>query len=45
MNEKQLHIKMPQHEYEIISAYAVKTGRTKSDIVREFIRSLEAKLK
>jgi hypothetical protein len=30
-------------EYNILAGYAERTGRTQSDILREFIRSLEAR--
>ena len=36
-----LTIRLPDHEAELLAAYARKTGRTRTDVVREFIRSLE----
>ena len=39
--EKQVCIRIPSHELEILDRYAKKTMRTKSDILREFIRSLK----
>ena len=39
--EKQICIRIPSHELEILDRYAKKTMRTKSDILREFIRSLQ----
>ena len=41
--EKQICIRIPSHELEILDRYAKKTMRTKSDIIREFIRSLQEK--
>jgi predicted DNA-binding protein len=41
MIEKQVCIRIPSHELEILDRYAKKTMRTKSDILREFIRSLQ----
>ena len=45
MNEKMLTIRASENELEILARYAVQTRRTKSDIVRELLRSLERKLK
>ena len=39
-----LNIRLPQAEADIITRYAAQTKRAKSDILREFIRSLEKKL-
>ena len=41
MIEKQICIRIPGHELEILDRYAKKTMRTKTDILREFIRSLQ----
>ncbi|MDJ0714795.1 MAG: ribbon-helix-helix protein, CopG family [Prochloraceae cyanobacterium] len=41
MPEKQLHIRVTESEMKILERYAKRTQRTKSDIVREFIRSLK----
>ena len=41
--EKQICIRIPSHELKILDRYAKKTMRTKSDIIREFIRSLQEK--
>ena len=41
MIEKQVCIRIPGHELEILDRYAKKTKRTKTDILREFIRSLQ----
>ena len=43
MSQKQLNIRVPEHELTILSRYARKTKRTKTDIIREFIRSLQTK--
>jgi predicted DNA-binding protein len=44
MVEKQVCIRIPEHELRILDRYARKTKRTKTDILREFIRSLEQAL-
>ncbi|ABW27160.1 MULTISPECIES: ribbon-helix-helix protein, CopG family [Acaryochloris] len=41
MAQNQLCIRIPEHELKILDRYAKKTQRTKTDIIREFIRSLE----
>ena len=41
MIEKQICIRIPGHELAILDHYAKKTMRTKTDILREFIRSLQ----
>ncbi len=43
-NLKQLNIKIPEREMQILIDYAQRTERTKTDIIREFIRTLERKL-
>ena len=43
MAQKQLNIRIPEHELKILARYARQTKRTKTDIIREFIRSLKAK--
>jgi predicted DNA-binding protein len=40
MAVKQLNIKIPEQELKILEAFSEKTSRTKTDILREFIRSL-----
>ncbi|MEO0946552.1 MAG: ribbon-helix-helix protein, CopG family [Cyanobacteria bacterium J06641_5] len=42
MLEKQLCIRLSEHEAKILERYAKKSRRTKTDLVREYIRSLEA---
>jgi predicted DNA-binding protein len=44
MSLKQLNIKVPTQELKILEAFADQTARTKTDIIREFIRSLEDQL-
>ena len=44
MNEKLLNVRIPVNEFEWLSRYAAQTNRTKSDVVREFLRSLEKRL-
>ncbi|WP_110987384.1 ribbon-helix-helix protein, CopG family [Acaryochloris thomasi] len=41
MPQNQLCIRIPEHELKILDRYAKKAKRTKTDIVREFIRSLK----
>jgi predicted DNA-binding protein len=43
MPVKQLNIKVPQQELNILEEFTAKTERTKTDIIREFIRSLASK--
>jgi predicted DNA-binding protein len=38
--EKQVHLRVTEEEWEILEQYAKKTRRSKSDIIREFMRSL-----
>ncbi len=45
MCQKQLNIRVPAHELKILDSYAKQTKRTKTEILREFIRSLNKKLK
>ncbi|PSB17625.1 ribbon-helix-helix protein, CopG family [Phormidesmis priestleyi ULC007] len=40
MVEKQLHVRVPEQEMKTLERYAKKTRRTKTDIVREFLRLL-----
>lgn len=35
-----LNVRVEQAEMEILETYAEQTGRTKTDIIREYIRSL-----
>jgi hypothetical protein len=44
MSLKQLNVKIPEQELRILEAFTDKTERTKTDIIREFIRSLQAKI-
>ena len=37
---KQLNIKIPDRELNILNGFSEHFGRTKTDIIREFIRSL-----
>jgi len=43
MSEKQLSVRLPEHEMELLERYAEKAKRTKTDVIREFIRTLEGK--
>ena len=38
------NMRLPQEELEVLKRYCRKRRRTQSDVVREFIRSLEKKL-
>jgi predicted DNA-binding protein len=40
---KQLNIKIPHQELSILEGFTEKTERTKTDVIREFIRALSAK--
>jgi predicted DNA-binding protein len=39
-NIKQLNIKIPDRELSILQAFTEHTERTKTDVIREFIRAL-----
>ncbi len=41
MPQNQLCIRIPEHELKVLDRYAKQVHRTKTDIIREFIRSLE----
>ena len=45
MCQKQLNIRVPAHELNILNSYAKHTKRTKTEILREFIRSLNKESK
>ena len=45
MCQKQINIRIPAHELKILNSYAKQTKRTKTEILREFIRSLNEKPK
>jgi predicted DNA-binding protein len=42
-NIKQLNIKIPNQELSILEDFTERTERTKTDVIREFIRALSAK--
>lgn len=42
-SEANLHIRLPLNELKILEDYAEKTKRTKTDLVREWVRSLKNK--
>ncbi len=42
MAKTQLNLRIEDLEMKILEKYAKKTGRTKTDILREFIRSLKS---
>jgi predicted DNA-binding protein len=39
---KQLNIKIPNQELSILENFTERTERTKTDVIREFIRALQA---
>ncbi len=41
---KRLNINLPASEMEILDTYCKQVRRNKSDLIREFIRSLEKKI-
>jgi len=42
---KMVSFKMPDAEIEILTMYSEQVNRTKTDILREFIRALKSKIK
>jgi hypothetical protein len=40
VNEKTLNVRLPEAEFALLTAYAKAAGRTKTEIIREFVRSL-----
>lgn len=44
-NSVHIGINLSEEEREILEMYAVQENRTKSDVIREFIRELKPKLK
>lgn len=44
MNNKVLNIRVPENEFDVLTRWAAQTRRTKTEIVREFLRSLERRL-
>ncbi|MBW4637762.1 MAG: ribbon-helix-helix protein, CopG family [Gloeocapsa sp. UFS-A4-WI-NPMV-4B04] len=40
MSESHLSIRLPEAEMNILAQYCKKSKRTKTDVIREFIRSL-----
>jgi predicted DNA-binding protein len=40
-SDKELKIRLPQTELKHLEAYCVKKGKTKTEVVREFIRNLK----
>jgi hypothetical protein len=41
VTQKTLNIRLPEREFFILARYAAATQRTKTEILRSFIRSLE----
>ncbi len=44
MDSKNLNIRVPDKEKEILDSYCKQEGRTITDVLREFIRSLDEKI-
>jgi predicted DNA-binding protein len=42
---KHLAIRLPEQELETLKAYCEQEGRTQSEVLREYIRSLKKKVK
>lgn len=42
VKKTQINLKLPEFEYQILEDYCQKTGRSKTEILREFIRSLKS---
>jgi hypothetical protein len=40
-SDKELKIRLPKHELDILEAYCTKHGKSKTEAVRELIRSLK----
>lgn len=40
MEQARITFRLPQIEYDRLEAYSKRTGRTKTDLLREFIRTL-----
>jgi predicted DNA-binding protein len=45
MAKVHLSLRLEESELEILRTYVKQTGRTQSDVLREFVRSLKDKLK
>ncbi|MEH2360712.1 ribbon-helix-helix protein, CopG family [Nostoc sp.] len=43
-DEKQLNIRIPEKEMDVLERYCKQTSRTKTDVLRELIRSLSKKV-
>lgn len=44
MQKQMITLRLTEDEYDVLVAYAGAYGRTYTDVLREFIRSLEAKM-
>lgn len=44
MTAKNLNIRVSEKEWEVLKRYCQKEQRSKTDVLREFIRSLEAEV-
>jgi predicted DNA-binding protein len=43
-SEKRVDIRIPEVEFQLLEDYCKLTGRTKTDVLRDLIRSLKRKL-
>lgn len=44
-DKKHLNARVSKEEYDLLEAYAGQSGRSKTDVLREFLRSLKRKVK
>lgn len=45
MSKKGLFVRLTEEEAKILEAYSQQSGRTKSDVIRAYVRQLKKKLK
>ncbi|HEY9695829.1 MAG TPA: ribbon-helix-helix protein, CopG family [Trichocoleus sp.] len=43
-NPEHLNVRLPQAEMDLLRRYCAQTERSQSDVIREFIRSLQSKI-
>ena len=41
LSVRTVNVRMPEREFSLLAQYAAALGRTKSEVIREFVRSLE----
>jgi len=44
LSDRVLNVRLPANEVDLLEAYCLQTNRTKTDVVRELVRSLRRKL-